>query len=56
MKLKLIKAYSMFTKGDVIDVGSGVAELLIMRKIAVRVEEEKKKQSRIKNAHQPTME
>lgn len=50
MKLKLIKPYLMFTKGETIDVGAGVAELLIIRKIAEPVEDPKeaKKRSREK--------
>ena len=55
MKLRLLKAYSMFGKGDTIDVGSGVAELLVLRKIAEPIDEEKKR-PRIKNASQQTVE
>jgi hypothetical protein len=43
MKLKLIKPYSMFPAGQIVDFGRGVAELLIQRKVAEPLNEEKKK-------------
>jgi hypothetical protein len=39
MKLKLLKPFSMFAVGDVVDLGRGQAELLIQRKVAEPFEE-----------------
>lgn len=41
MKIRLLKPYNMLAKGTVVDFGAGVAELLIIRKIAEPVEKKK---------------
>jgi hypothetical protein len=43
MKIKLLKAYGMAAKGEILNPGQAVADVLIGRKIAVAVVVHKKK-------------
>lgn len=54
MKIKLLKSYSLFCAGDVLDVDIGVAELLIGRGIAEEYREEPKAWNKMMAQPEPT--